>query len=366
MIQALAVLLMSVSPNLESIKLRPIGRYMREGFSHLPLEQYLVRASNKFHNKGIPLKNLRRVDLLHTDDALARDPILFNPYDFFYHMSLFDQLPSIQQICVGGMEIDEEGQEDLPPLSSNIQRIDLLHSVLPTMFLCSVIASSKRLQHFSHSVGGRATIDAGNWHMGFPAILRALLVHRESLDSLDLDTDSDYSSTLDEEEFEEYLASDPDDSDYPDSDIDIDEDDEAQDDEDRRAFMNQKSVVELIFHQSGTLKNFTALRQLNIGVKCLFGMALGISTQHSPNTKLADLLPPHLEHLSIRGYIPGDNQFYDMHIQDLFQKFVAGQLPELTEVIGIQEFIPNSETVHIDDVDKHPELVWIDERDAII
>lgn len=339
---------------------------MREGFSHLPLEQFLIRASNKFHNKGIPLKNLRRIDLLHTDDALARDPILFNPYDLFYHMSLFDQLPSIEQICVGGMEIDEDGQEDLPPLSSNIQRIDLLHSVLPTMFLCSVIASSKRLQHFSHSVGGRATIDAGNWHMGFPAILRALLVHRESLDSLDLDTDCDYSSTLDEEEFEEYLASDPDDSDYPDSDIDIDEDDEAQDDEDRRAFMNQKSVVELIFHQSGTLKSFTALRRLNIGVKCLFGMALGISTNHSPNTKLADLLPPHLEHLCIRGYIPGDNQFYDMHIQDLFQKFVAGQLPGLTEVIGIQEFIPNSETVHMDDVDNHPELVWIDERDAII
>lgn len=361
MIQALAVLLMSVSPNLESIKLRPIGRYLKSGFAPLPLEQFLVRASNQFHHKNPPLQNLRRVDLLHTDDTLVRDPILFNSYDLLYHMSLFDQLPSIEQICVGGMEIDEEGREDLPPLSSNIQRIELLHSVLPTMFLCSVITSSKRLQHFSHSVGGRATIDAGNWHMGFPAILRALLVHRESLESLDLDTDTDYSSTLEDEEFEDYFYSESGDSDCPDSDIDIDDDDG-----DRQAFMNQKSVVELIFQQTGCLKNFTALRRMTIGVKCLFGMALGIAIQHPTTTKLADLLPPHLEHLSIRGYNPGDNQFYDMHIQDLFQKFVAGLLPGLTEVTGIQEFIPNSETLHMDDVDKHPELVWVDERDAII
>ncbi|EED14782.1 conserved hypothetical protein [Talaromyces stipitatus ATCC 10500] len=353
MIQSLAALLMSVCPNLESLKIRPIGRFMKEGYPALPLEQFLLHSTSIFNS--VFLQRLRRVDLLHTDDALDNDPLFFNRYDLLYHMSLFHQLPSIEHICVGGMEIDENGREDFAPLTSNLGRIELLHSVLPTMFLCSIIASSKTLRHFTHSVGGRATQDTGNWHMAFPAIFRALLIHRESLESLNLDTDADYSDELEQEEFEEYLGD-------LSHDVDVNETEEE-----RKAFMNNKSVVELVFMQSGSLRNFTALRRLNIGVRCLFHMAHGTTGDFaSSNLFLADVLPPHLESLSIRGYQPGMNSLYDAHIQDLFQKFVAGQLGSLKEIYGISEYIPNSATVHLDDVDRYPELVWIDERDAIV
>lgn len=269
-------------------------------------------------------------------------------------MSLFHQLPSIEHVCVGGMEIDQNGREDLAPLSSNLNKIELLHSVLPTMFLCSVISSSKILRHFTHSVGGRATQDMGNWHMAFPAILRALLIHRASLETLSLDTDADYSDEIDAEEFEEYFG-DP-------HEIEI-----GETEEERKAFINQKSVVELVFTQNGCLRNFTALRRLSIGVRCLFQMANGTTSEFaSSNVPLADALPPNLESLSILGYQPGADPYYDAHIHDLFQKFVAGQLGLLKEINGISDYIPNSATVHLDDVEKHPELIWIDERDAIV
>lgn len=351
MIQALAALLMSVAPNLESLKLRPIGRYMRKSYPPLPLEQFLLHCTSVFNS--VFLQNLRRIDLLHTDDALDNDPLYFNRYDLLYHMSLFHQLPAIEHVRVGGMEIDENGREDFPPLTSNMRHIELVHSVLPTMFLCSVITSSKRLQHFTHSVGGRVTLDTGSWHMGFPAIFRALLLHRESLESLDLDTDSDYSHDLEFEEFEEYLT----DSGSVDND---------ETEEDRIAFANQQSVVKLIFSQTGSLRSFTALRRLSIGVRCLFQMAHGISADCHPASVLADLLPPNLEYLCIRGYEPGVHALQDIHIQDLFEKFVAGQLGALKEIYGLQEYIPNSAAVHIDDVENHPELVWIDDRDAIV
>jgi hypothetical protein len=352
MIQALAALLMSVSPNLESLKLRPIGRYIRQGYPPLPLEQFLLHCTSIFNS--VFLQRLQRIDLLHTDDALDNDPLYFNRYDLLYHMSLFHQLPSIEHVRVGGMEIDENGREDFPPLTSNLHHIELVHSVLPTMFLCSIITSSKRLRHFTHSVGGRATLDTGNWNMGFPAIFRALLLHRESLESLDLDTDSDYSHDLEYEEFEEYLA---------DSGTGMD-DDETE--EDRQAFMNQQSVVKLIFLQMGCLRSFTALRRLSIGVQCLFQMAHGISADSHFATALADVLPPNLEYLCIRGYEPGSHAVQDIHLQDMFQKFVAGQLGPLKEIYGLNEYIPNSATVHLDDVENHPELVWIDDRDAIV
>lgn len=353
MIQSLAAVLMSVCPNLDSLKMRPIGRFMKEGYPPLPLEQFLLHSTSIFNS--VFLQRLRRVDLLHTDDALDNDPLYFNQYDLLYHMSLFHQLPCIQHICVGGMEIDQNGREDIAPLSSNLDHIELLHSVLPTMFLCSIIASSKILRHFTHSVGGRATQDTGNWHMAFPAIFRALLVHRESLESLNLDTDADYSDELEREEFEEYLR---------------DETQEAvidETEEERKAFINQKSVVQLVFTQMGCLRNFTALRRLSIGVRCLFQMANGTTSDFtSSSIPLADVLPPNLESLSIRGYQPGINPYYDTHIHDLFQKFVAGQLGSLKEIHGISEYIPNSATVHLDDVESHPELVWIDQRDAIV
>lgn len=352
MIQALAALLMSVSPNLESLKLRPIGRYMRNGYGTLPLEQFLLHCTSIFNS--VFLQNLQRIDLLHTDDTLENDPLYFNRYDLLYHMSLFHQLPSVEHIRVGGMEIDENGREDFPPLTSNLHHIELVHSVLPTMFLCSVIASSKRLKHFTHSVGGRAVLNTVHWNMGFPAILRALLVHRESLESLDLDTDSDYSQELDYEEFEEYLSESP---------MGIDDDETEQD---RVAFINQKSVVDLIFLQTGCLRNFTALRRLSIGVDCLFQMAQGIAIDCNSPSILADTLPPNLEYLCIRGYRHGIHKVQDVHVQDMLEKFVAGQLGPLKEIYGLNEYIPNSITVHLDDVENHPELIWIDERDAIV
>lgn len=342
---------MSVCPNLESLKIRPVGRFLKNGYPPLPLEQFLAYSTSTF--RSMFLQRLRSVDLLHTDDALDNDPVYFNRYDLLYHMSLFHQLPSIERVCVGGMEIDENGREDFTPQTSNIVDIELLHSVLPTMFLCSIIASSKSLRQFTHSVGGRATQDAGNWNMSFPAIMRALLIHRGTLEYLHLDTDSDYSNILELEEFEEYIS---------DVEMDVDETDDE-----RKAFANNKSVVQLVFSQAGYLRDFTALRRLSIGVRCLFQMGCGTNGDFTDsNLSLADTLPPNLESLSIRGYQRGTNPLHDIHLQDLLQKFVAGQLGSLKEIHGIIDYIPNSTTIHLDDVDTHPEKVWIDERDPII
>ncbi|KAI9038404.1 uncharacterized protein KD926_010821 [Aspergillus affinis] len=74
------------------------------------------------------------------------------------------------------------------------------------------------------------------------------------------------------------------------------------------------------WERKGSLKDFTALKYLDIGVHLLWLFAIGLGDpgwKVEEGFSLLDSLPPNLEHLSIRGYFRGQFERLDKLIQKL-------------------------------------------------
>lgn len=104
---------------------------------------------------------------------------------------------------------------------------------------------------------------------------------------------------------------------------------------------------EAIWTQSGSLRDFSALKHLSIGVVVFFCLARGTESMDTddPNqvtpfdqVVIADALPASLESLCLRGY--------QKNLRDDFDKVIAlfvaereTKLPNLKKVTGIEEWI---------------------------
>ncbi|CAG8416638.1 unnamed protein product [Penicillium salamii] len=354
--QALAAILISVSPNLESLVItQPFdtfsgfykdGERAQEDAVHFPLDQ-LLRWANANPENTAYLQNLRNVYMI-VDDRHS-DYRFYMPMDLLECATFFDHLPSIESISTDAL-IDDENQEirsALEPRSSNISRIRIRHSALPSPYFVTLIESCKILREFQYTMGGRCVL--GGWSAPFHAraFIRSICPHKDTLEVLNIDAERNmnyfHHSCFDEGRVDEEIDKDESRSlDY--------EDDEVQ-------------MPPSISSINGSLKEFRALKRLSVGIGFLVYFAMGVRENNEPRQPflLPEVLPESLEYLCIRGYEKGKCKQWDTHIDALLASFASGSLG-IKEITGIEEMIPNSEDVDNPDDDEH--LLWAPIYDA--
>ncbi|KAL3455979.1 hypothetical protein BJX64DRAFT_271426 [Aspergillus heterothallicus] len=348
--QALAALIVSVAPFLESLSTSPTGChvYTRPGAAPppralYPLDNLLRRVNSNPENPFPYLQNLRKVYIINNPDGIYQDNRFYISMDLFTCITAIDNLPSIESIATDVIEEDGNGLSSLPRFSSQLTTLAIHHSSIPSSYLVSLICSCKTLRNLGFSVGGRCTNSGGHPMFNPKPVLQALLYHKTTLENLDLDVDSyifAFDPHVDEEN--ELHTTERYDRDYDDTD----------------AGSPQLSPPTLRT-QSGSLHSFSNLRHLSIGVGLLFYFARGVTPGtptpplHSGFSLLATL-PPNLESLCIRGYKRGDVPARDVAIEELVEAIKAGGV-EL-ELSGVVETVPRGENV--DDPDGQPHLLW--------
>lgn len=351
--QALAAILISVSPNLESLVMtQPFSLFSgfyrgrerpQDQIVHFPLDQFLRQANA--NPASIPyLQNLRKVNMI-VDDKISDDRF-YMAMDFLEGATLFDRLPSIESISTDALCDDEnnEARVLLEPRSSNISRIHIHHSALQTMYLVSLIQSCKILREFQYTIGGRCVL--GGWFAPFNArtFIKSICLHKNTLEVLNIDAEENmgyshpfcFDSDRVEQELDELSKG-------------VDDDDDDDD---------QRQMLQTLSSNSGSLKEFRALKRLSVGIGFLiyFAMGVGETDKRSQTFLLQEALPERLEYLSIRGYEKGKSKEWDRHIDALVMSFDSGLL-SVKEITGIEETIPNSKDV--EDPDNDEELLWV-------
>ncbi|KNG85335.1 hypothetical protein ANOM_006285 [Aspergillus nomiae NRRL 13137] len=344
--QALTALLISVSPDLESLATPPpffnyTGFYWPEE-SHdfktvkFPLER-LLRQVNSAPNDMPFLQNLRNFYVINNGEDSFGEDRFYVPMDFMGAMHLVHRLPSMEMVGTDILEEDENGAPRVEPRSSNISRIAIRHSALDIFYLANVISSCKVLREFRYSVGGRAISDGSTQSFNPKTFFFTILPHRETLEILDVDV-------------EYYIGE------FSPEIVDAEELDELFEQHGGRRDADHVwtgTPSESLWTQSGSLREFCALKQLSIGVNTLMYYAQGVNLAKRQCFNLVDSLPPNLESLLIRGYEKGECDMHDAQI-DALVAWISSGSSSLTEVQGITECIPHAEDVGDPDDDEVP------------
>ncbi|KUL85438.1 hypothetical protein ZTR_06788 [Talaromyces verruculosus] len=352
--QALTALLVSVSPYLETMTAsQPMFNFtgyhdaavrariyggMTEDIIRFPLEKLLIETNADSQGKPY-LQNLRSVEILAHQDSTWEDGRFYTDFDLFGMISFFNRLPSMERIGTD-IVIDENGLDDLEPFSSNISRIRIDHSNLKTWFLLPLINSCKALKEFRYTIGGRASLDGSFAPFNPRTFLKAILGHRTTLEVLHIDADNDC-YFVEMEEYGDHRA------------VERDENGEEPAHNDPQG----------LWERTGSLRDFSALTQLNIGIGILLFLALGTQGMETGDPDytsfdelvLADSLPDTLESLVIIGYEKEARADFDKIIEQ-FMIDKDAKLPNLKRVSGIEQMIERAETVR--SPDDESELLW--------
>lgn len=344
------MMFLSTCPNLESLEVYVDSHRFPQRDMHI--EKFLHEANDTTPGH---LRNLRHVHLLHDTRGYLYDPRFYNQYDLLGTLRYFHRLPSIELLSMNSVCLMEQhGLRRLAPRKSNIRKIHLGHSSLSTDCLCAILDHCKVLEEFKYSNGGRASIQSSPLIWQEPMGL-SLSRHSSTLRVLDLDTHihgSGYeSSSSDEEPF----------------DFDYDEGDSRDDPELReiplQEYISFKEVPEQTERWSGfatgSLRDFTALTHLSIDVGFFVDKKRPKDDGDGKKTpSLADLLPPNIEYLRIRGYREGEHEETTQCVSGLLPHLAMGRLPHLTKIDGVTKYIPIAEDVG--DPDHDEGLLWVD------
>lgn len=339
MAQALAAILISVSPNLVSLAMtRPFDDYsglwwFPEQWSedddvHFPLDKLLRRANADPESKPY-LQNLRDVYIINEFPCHANVHDNYYRTDFMGCLPLFDRLPAIESVGIDLLDVDDDGRQGIEHMTSNISRIRINHSSLHPVYLARLLYFCKVIREFQYTIGGRAM--GGHGHSFFTPIpvFKVLCGHKHTLETLDLDVDSHLPMLRDwdENKVEEYFA----------------EKDPAWHADGEEEALEFKFLTS-IWKQEGSLSDFTALKSLTMGIGLLLyfvkGVFLNPGSRRGP-IMLVDCLPENLENLCIRGYQRGLNDNWDAQVDALLAHYKSGK-SNLKSLTGIEELIPNA------------------------
>ncbi|KAB8211631.1 hypothetical protein BDV34DRAFT_87040 [Aspergillus parasiticus] len=346
--QVLAAMLVSLSPQLESLAFCPLGGY--QSCEEYVFENFLRRAiAEKRDVAG--LQNLRSVRFLSDIDNLADDETLYWDYEVHDSLNLVRQLPAIDSVRFDAVQPSRDVAMWPPPRSANYTDIMLYHCNMQTPEeLDIIIQSAKRLRKFAFTVGGRSDLD-GDVAMVSPIYtLESLLTHRHTLEELDLDIQGHvwFREIFDEDR--DIFRSGPD---------EVDE--ELQD------WVAQKEAIlgEESLAPDCALRSFPNLKHLSIGTHVLYCYARGFGAGRLKEPfSLIDNLPPRLESLRIYGYgLPGGETHryeppLDLDVEAQIANLLVQKdtkLPSLKVIEGIYTPIPHGHTVE-DCNDEH--LLW--------
>ncbi|GFF46853.1 hypothetical protein IFM46972_08151 [Aspergillus udagawae] len=340
--QALTALLVSVSPNVESMAMMPtfytdFDEDTEDSFMHSECAlDLLLREINENAVDKPYLQNLRRVYMINLGDAHSDDGRLYVAMDFIGCLAIIRNLPSLEWIGTDALAEDDNVLPALGPKSSNVSCIAIHHSAVATSYLTPVIRSCRALKEFEYSIGGRGSVNGTQPTFNPKTFFLCVLEHKTTLEKLDLDVESHIFSTV-------YRGP---------GDFEFDEEDgraEAQ------AYWIE-SPPNSFWDQRGCLKDFEALKSLSIGVYFLLYFATGVNNENDNKiVPLVEYLPPNLEYLCIRGYEKGKRKRNDAQM-DALKALVDSGSTSLKEIHGVDECIPNAED--IDFPDNYPDLLW--------
>lgn len=150
-----------------------------------------------------------------------------------------------------------------PPRSANYSKISFTHSIMESWDLCRIIESAKALKSFTSTIGGRLYPEGGNPSLYVTPIFKSLWTHRQTLDELNLDMESETSR---QESYDEEYQS-------------CQEDRMTEDDrkgyEEQWADELQELVALEIAPVRVSLKDFSQLKHLSIEAHTLCYLARG-------------------------------------------------------------------------------------------
>ncbi|KAJ5364792.1 uncharacterized protein N7496_010505 [Penicillium cataractarum] len=339
--QALAAILISVSPGLEALAMtQPFQSYYRfyldaekwprDSHVDYPLDRLLRRANADPANTPY-LQNLRKVYMIVDEASLVDDERFYIHIDFIDCMTLFDHLPSIESMGTDALGEDENDISRLVPRSSNISKIHLNHCALGTPYLACIIQSSKALREFQYTIGGRGVLDGSYSLFNVKTFIKSICPHKDTLEVLDVDAESCMY----------YLGASYEQEGLIDQEIDGRATDLYRDEEDEK-----QQFIRSFWGNSGSLKDFRALKRLSLGIGFLlyFAKGFGETDEKREPLMLRDGLPKSLEYLCIRGYERGHCEKWDAQIDALMAFYKSG-LSNIKEIKGVEETIPNARNV---------------------
>ncbi|KGO45460.1 hypothetical protein PEX1_094440 [Penicillium expansum] len=340
--QALTALLITVSPNLMYLAtIDPKGgRYDLP--TEWPLHELLYQTNSDAKNKPF-LRNLRKVHIIREGDHkwdnqrlnnLVVNDLISDTTCFIRCFRLFDTFLSIECIRTEGMfEIWDMwptiSEQSAIVTRSNVSKFSLPSSSVSSTNLAVMISACKVLREFQYSHGGRSN-QRGHISFNIKTFIKAICPHKNTLEVLNLDVDYACNSSLCLLE-EGRLSLDV----TPGGPLEpLDPD----------GFEPTLTFLQSIWKNSGSLKDFVALKRLGMGIQTLLYFAKGVHEgigEKNGKAVLAECLPDNLSFLCIHGYERGKNSEWDTQI-DALKAFHASGSSNLIEISGIDEQIPNS------------------------
>ncbi|QVM10315.1 hypothetical protein D8B26_004975 [Coccidioides posadasii str. Silveira] len=279
------------------------------------LRSVLKNASD---NAMRPLKNMNSLQNLREVHIGSKFlPETFETY-LLNSLKLFQRYPNVEKLVVSCMKAPQREQRVLAPRSSNFRKVYIKSSCMTSRLLANIIKHFKTLNEFACSTGIKSPdelIDRGNFTALEPLQLKqALFDHKDTLRLLDLDLDSNvmditrgvirFGHKHELDECPQKLGS---------------------------------GVPVYLPGIIASLKQLAALTHLHIGVQSLLGHPKILTDFPAPaEFKLASILPPNLQFLSIRGYRSGSCAFHISKVSELIET-KKSCLPSLKEVWGLED-----------------------------
>ncbi|KAF3384827.1 hypothetical protein F1880_001968 [Penicillium rolfsii] len=373
--QALAALLVSVSPLLESLSFCPVGKEPSK-FAKLkaqsygaPLEEsdyffkhFLDRANSRSQETLPYLRHLRRIRFLVDPDTKISSWWEYQPYDLYGNLNLVRRLPAIESIRVDAIMDTGDSSIVPPPRSANYSKIIIRNSNIDSRYLVRTIQSAKRLEEFTYAIGGRGGSGHGTSNFIPDHVLQALLMHADSLVHLDLDNEAELPLVhIFDPNLREYLLNES----------------EDQSSRSHPAYQQEwaDELQDLQPEQSShslpqSLLGLPNLKNLSLGIHLLYYLSRGIGADQVDDASFAivDHLPPNLEVLCIYGYEKGMKPQIDGLPDDVFDRQVEKllaekdtKLPRLSYIEGADECIENATTI-VDPLTNYENL-WVRDTD---
>ncbi|KAK6221241.1 hypothetical protein QIS74_04809 [Colletotrichum tabaci] len=335
---AVAVLLLSFCRNITHLYFGEIA-----GWRFKPLEEILYKS-----NYGLIPQEHRVFQNLESAQRLClsegEDERYYYRTEYLEMMRLFHRLPKFSRLILDATGEYQSYRYTFPPGSGSapIKTIEMRHTDIFGSMLACLLRITRGLENFTISVGGLRSTDGGSPMIGLRNVSRALLTHKATLKTLDLDIEHAISSAAfyfeDEDEDEDEEES---------EDLEIERDEwflldaavssGPLDPEDMPLDREYGRTI-------GSLHDFPALTRLSINIQALVGVGTPFGVRphapyklvQQPPFRLIDALPPNLEFLCLYGYVKGYNEVVDDHVRELMERR-GERLPNLKEVVGVDK-----------------------------
>lgn len=335
-VSAVAILLLSFCRNITHLYFGEIA-----GWSFQPLVEFLYKSNygliSQEHRVFQNLETAQKFDVHDMGDDRG-----YYRTEYLEEMRLFHRLPKFSRLILDGTGEYQANRLTFPPGSGSapIKTIEMRHTDIYGSMLASLLRITRGLENFTISIGGLWSTDGGSPMIGLRNVSRALLTHKATLKTLDLDIEHAIGSAA-------FYFEDEDEDEEESEDLEIERDEWFLLDAavssgplDPKDMPLDRDYGRTI----GSLHDFPALTRLSINIQALVGVGTPFGVRphapyklvQQPPFRLVDALPPNLEFLCLYGYVQGFNEVVDDHVRELMERR-GERLPNLKEVVGVDK-----------------------------